>query len=210
MSVQYPGARLLVFARTPAGEVKSRLAPVLSSHQRVVLHERLLENTLAQVSGGAWCPLELWCWADSDHPVLKDCAQRYSATRHTQKGSNLGARMLHAAARSLEEAAMVVLIGTDCPQMDADYVGQALRMLDAGADAVLGPAEDGGYVLLALRRVEAALFDGIDWGSDQVLVQTRQRLQSLGWNWHELPVLWDVDRPEDLQRLGSLAGWSSA
>jgi len=66
---------------------------------------------------------------------------------------------------------------------------------------VLAPAEDGGYPLIGLRRVSPRLFDGIAWGSPQVLAQTRRRLKALRWRWRELRILWDVDRPEDVARL---------
>jgi glycosyltransferase A (GT-A) superfamily protein (DUF2064 family) len=69
---------------------------------------------------------------------------------------------------------------------------------------VLGPAEDGGYVLLGLRRIDPQLFNNLPWGTDQVLAMTRDRLQQLGWGHQLLPVLWDVDRPEDLPRLAEL------
>ena len=68
-------------------------------------------------------------------------------------------------------------------------------------DAVLAPAEDGGYPLIGLARMSATIFDDIAWGTDLVLAQTRRRLLALGWRWRELRTLWDVDRPEDLARL---------
>jgi glycosyltransferase A (GT-A) superfamily protein (DUF2064 family) len=66
---------------------------------------------------------------------------------------------------------------------------------------VLVPADDGGYVLLGLTRSDKRLFEGIAWGSDTVLADTRARLRALDWRWRELETLWDVDRPEDYQRL---------
>jgi glycosyltransferase A (GT-A) superfamily protein (DUF2064 family) len=95
----------------------------------------------------------------------------------------------------------VVLIGTDCPELSAAYVVSALEELN-GQDAVLGPAEDGGYVLLGLRRSAPELFRDIPWGGDGVAAYTRARMGDLGWCWRELPVLWDVDRPADLARMG--------
>jgi glycosyltransferase A (GT-A) superfamily protein (DUF2064 family) len=65
---------------------------------------------------------------------------------------------------------------------------------------VLGPAEDGGYVLLGLRRAAPELFAGMPWGSERVAGVTRERLVGLGWDWTELATLWDLDRPEDLAR----------
>jgi hypothetical protein len=96
-----------------------------------------------------------------------------------------------------------VLVGTDCPALTADYLAQAFALLDGGADAVVGPAEDGGYILIGLRRTDKRLFDGVAWGTASVLDETRARLAALGWSWQELETLWDVDRPEDLERLMS-------
>ena len=80
------------------------------------------------------------------------------------------------------------------------HLHQALAWLRQGQDAVLAPAEDGGYVLLGVRRVEPALFQDMPWGGPQVLDLTRQRLRRLRWRWRELETLWDIDRPEDLSR----------
>jgi glycosyltransferase A (GT-A) superfamily protein (DUF2064 family) len=77
----------------------------------------------------------------------------------------------------------------------------AARALRSGADAVLSPAEDGGYALIGLRRASRALFDGVDWGGPKVLRQTRVRLRQLGWSCKELRTVWDVDRPQDVARL---------
>ena len=77
---------------------------------------------------------------------------------------------------------------------------RAARLL-AACDAVVAPAEDGGYPLLAFRRCSPRLFEGMPWGGATVMQQTRERLAALGWRWRELRMLWDVDRPEDLVRL---------
>ena len=66
---------------------------------------------------------------------------------------------------------------------------------------MIGPAEDGGYVLFGLRKSFQILFDGVPWGTDSVLKETRIQMGQLGWRWHELSERWDVDRPEDVQRL---------
>ena len=103
-----------------------------------------------------------------------------------------------------EKAPTVILVGADCPLLEARHLASAFDWLQQGEDAVLGPAEDGGYVLLGLRRVNRALFRDIPWGGDQVLALTRQRLAQLGWRWRELEPLWDLDRPADLDRLGAV------
>jgi glycosyltransferase A (GT-A) superfamily protein (DUF2064 family) len=97
----------------------------------------------------------------------------------------------------------VLLIGTDCPALDVAALRAAAAALEAGDDAVLVPAEDGGYVLVGLARPVAALFDRIAWGSDRVMRESRERLRAAGLRWRELAPSWDVDRPEDLARLAA-------
>lgn len=109
--------------------------------------------------------------------------------------------MRQAAASALAGSDYALLIGCDCPTLTAAYLRQALTALKKGYNAILGPAEDGGYVLLGLRHAEPELFSGIAWGTDTVLDSTRSRLRRLKWRWHELPEQWDVDRPADLMRL---------
>jgi len=109
--------------------------------------------------------------------------------------------MYRAFKRVLRRHQYAVLIGSDCPALRPSDLRAAARALRDGADAVLVPAEDGGYPLLGLRRVSRQLFDGIPWGRATVLDRTRARLRRLGWRWKELRTLWDVDRPEDVARL---------
>ena len=99
-----------------------------------------------------------------------------------------------AAGRSL------VLVGSDCPVLAPHHLRAAAAAL-ATHDAVLAPAEDGGYVLVGLSRALPAVFEGIEWSTSDVMAATRERLRAAGARWHELPPLWDVDRPEDYARL---------
>jgi glycosyltransferase A (GT-A) superfamily protein (DUF2064 family) len=103
----------------------------------------------------------------------------------------------------------VVVVGADCPSVDGNYGAQALARLAAGEQVVLGPADDGGYVLIGLRAPTPAVFDNIDWGQAGVMSQTRERLRAAGMDWYELEPKWDVDRPEDLARLALLSDWQA-
>ena len=94
-----------------------------------------------------------------------------------------------------------LLIGTDCPALTATELRAAGLALAEGNDAVFIPAEDGGYVLIGLRRPIDSLFDGVPWGSDRVMDHTRESLRRVGLRWRELSPSWDVDRPEDADRL---------
>ncbi|MGB7542815.1 MAG: TIGR04282 family arsenosugar biosynthesis glycosyltransferase, partial [Burkholderiales bacterium] len=114
---------------------------------------------------------------------------------------DLGERMQRALAAALARSERAILVGSDIPALSAQYLRDADRSLAGGDDVVLGPAEDGGYVLIGLRRCDPELFREIPWGGPTVLAETRWRIARLGLRSRELPALWDVDRPEDLERL---------
>ena len=200
MLYRYPDAIVQIFARAPVpGVVKTRLIPALGADGAAALQTKLLQRTLAMATQSELAPVQLWCAPDCDHAAFPDCP---GVSRYVQQGADLGERMHHALIAGLETARRVILIGTDCPGLDGGYLCQAIERL-AAHDVVLGPAEDGGYVLIGWRR-PVDLFTGVDWGSERVLDQTRARLRAAGASWHELPVLWDVDRPADVSRLERL------
>ena len=92
-----------------------------------------------------------------------------------------------------------MLIGTDCPTIDVGYVKQAFLTL-SHQEVVLGPAEDGGYVLIGMKQVEERFFTQIDWGTSKVCEQTCRRFVELGLDFGLLPLAWDVDNQEDYLR----------
>lgn len=194
--------RLLVFAKAPQpGAVKTRLIPLLGERGAAALHARLVKRTLATALAAEVGAIELHCAPNCNDPFLRLCSGRYGVQLVAQSGDDLGTRMDHALARALTQARRALLIGTDCPALTARHLREADGMLAAGADAVFAPAEDGGYALIALRRCDSRLFTGIKWGDSTVMNHTRDRLSALGWRWRELEALWDVDRPQDYQRL---------
>jgi uncharacterized protein len=194
-----------VFAKAPLpGRVKTRLVPLLGKQRAARLHARMVEGTLRLAAQARFARVELHCAPHTHHPIFAALARRYSLTLRAQGRGDLGARMLRACRRMLRTEKAVVLIGTDCPVLRVADLRAAARALEGGADAVLSPAEDGGYALIGLRRVSPRLFSGLEWGSDSVLQETRARLRELGWRWRELRTVWDVDRPEDYARLGCL------
>lgn len=147
---------------------------------------------------------DLWVTSNSSHKDFVSICNKKNI--YLQSGENLGTRMAGAIQQTLEDEQLesVILIGTDCPALTADYLKQALLALESGRDVVLGPAEDGGYVLIGMRRVIPAIFEDIPWGSDQVLIRTLEALAADGLSYSLLDRLWDVDRPEDLARLREL------
>jgi len=203
--MRFPQARLLIFAKAPIpGWVKTRLAGKLGPVGAAKLYQRLLRRTLRLASRASLCPVQLWCAPDTRHGFFQRCRRDYGIVLRRQQGADLGQRMRHALNVVLHQAPYAVLIGGDCPSLGEMELHTALMALATGRDAVLGPAADGGYVLIGLRRPNGALFRQIAWGSSAVLAATRRRLQRAGLDWVELPPGWDVDRPADLRRLNRL------
>lgn len=189
---------LLQFAREPlVGAVKTRMMPHLSADEACDLHRQLVLWTTDSLVDAGLGEVELVVAGAVDHPLFMRCRNRGLAAIHPQRGVDLGERMYHALADGLLRYKQVILVGSDCPGIDRAYLVKALRALDS-TEVVLGPALDGGYVLVAVGRLYKEMFEGIPWGDNTVMASTRERLQGLGANWAELPPLADIDRPEDL------------
>jgi rSAM/selenodomain-associated transferase 2/rSAM/selenodomain-associated transferase 1 len=218
LAAQYGAARattrvtLQIFAKNPiAGAVKTRLAAAIGDGDAAAVYVRLVETALATAvaarSAGLVDRVELWCTPDAEAPAFATWRDRYSVTLRAQAGADLGARMETALASALNDGARAILIGTDCPALDVAYLAHAVASLDA-YDAVFGPAEDGGYVLIGLARPVDA-FAGIPWSDPDTMAMTRAKLARDRVTWQELPVLWDVDEPADLARAKNLPGIAS-
>jgi len=195
-----------VFARAPvAGEAKTRLVPLLGAEGAAALHEVLVRRALATALEARAGPVELWCSPDARHPFFARCAVEHGIHLREQSGADLGERMRGAFAAALGENASLVVIGSDCPALTPAVLREAALALGTH-DAVIAPAEDGGYVLVGLSAPDPGLFAGIAWGGPTVMADTRERLARAGSNWKELGTLWDIDRPEDYARL-EREGW---
>jgi uncharacterized protein len=185
---------IIVFARAPvAGQAKTRLIGRLGAARAARLHERLTREAVSLALAARCGPVELH--GTARHSFFASLGVPF----RLQRGRDLGERMYRALARARGPA---IVIGTDCPALTPADLRRAARALDSGYDAVLAPAEDGGYALIGLRRKKQHFFQGIDWGGPQVYAQTVRRLA--GYRWRALRPVWDVDRPADLERLRAL------
>jgi rSAM/selenodomain-associated transferase 1 len=192
--------RVAVFAKAPVpGAVKTRLAALLGAEGAATFHASLVRQALTVATESRAGPVELWCAPDASHPFFAACARDFGVALRRQEGADLGARMRHAAEDALAAGSAVVLIGSDCPALAAASLRDAALAL-RGHDAVLQPAEDGGYVLIGLSRALPGIFESIAWGGATVMADTRRRLAQAGARWKELAMSWDVDRPEDYAR----------
>jgi rSAM/selenodomain-associated transferase 1 len=191
-----------ILAKAPIpGFAKTRLIPVLGAPGAALLQERLIERAVATASAAAIGPITLWATPHENHATFDAIRARQSITLARQGDGDLGARMLAALATAGGPA---LVIGTDCPALEPGQLRTAADTLRLGTEVVVFPAEDGGYVLMGMRKPEPALFSGLRWGTPGVMEETRRRLRHFGLSWQQPVTSWDVDVPEDLERLRGL------
>ncbi len=193
------GSLLLIqFARAPQeGQVKTRMLPHLSPAQACALHCELTEWTCRQLLDSGLGDVQLSVAGDTHHVLFSRCMALGVMQLTQQRGADLGERMYSALQCGLAQYDSVILVGSDCPGIDPAYLRQAMGALRK-APIVIGPAADGGYVLLGARVITEAIFRDMPWGSDQVYAKTILALRQAKLEWVELPVLTDIDRPADL------------
>lgn len=185
-----PSPRIALFTRFPTpGAAKTRLIPAVGAQGAARVHRRLVEQTIHTVraSGVAFelrhtgaVAAAFADWLGDDVPLVE------------QGAGDLGDRLARAAAPA-------ILIGSDAPGLTPAHLRDAATAL-ARADAVIGPAADGGYWLLGIARPMPSLFVDMPWGTDRVAAETLHRLAAAGIDPIRLPMLDDCDRPEDLAR----------
>ncbi len=193
--------RLIVFSRWPVpGKTKTRLIPALGPLGAAEFQRRMTLKTMATArawaspgqrdievrhEGGSWRQMRRWLGPEVHY-------------RHQAPG-DLGHRMASAFRTAFDEGARrVVLIGTDCPGITSALLDEAASTL-AEHDLVLGPTHDGGYWLIGMKR-PLSVFDGVAWSTDAVLERTLELARIQGLRVHLLPMLSDIDTPDDLRR----------
>ena len=191
------GARVLLFAKAPvAGRVKTRLIPVLGADGAARLARRMLEHALGEALSTGLA-VELVCEPGPAEPEWAGLIPA-GVDVTEQCDGDIGARMAEAAERTLARGEHAVLIGADCPGLTAAVIARAAAGL-WDHEAVIVPALDGGYVLLAVREFAAELFEGVAWSTDAVLAATLERAGALGWRVLVEEALADVDEAADLK-----------
>lgn len=199
-------ATVAILAKAPvAGLAKTRLAPTLGALHAARAQRSFAAATAYLAREAGLGPVTLWCAPDPSHRFFRALGKRLGIALRAQPQGDLGMRLQHVTADyfASQPDLPLLIVGTDCPMLAPGHLQEAARSL-AHHDAVLIPAEDGGYALIGLSRAIPSLFDGIAWSTSAVAEQTRERLRAAGARWHELPALWDVDRPADWERLRRL------
>ena len=196
-------ATVIVFARAPLpGRAKTRLIPKLGPWGAARLQARLTERALRTALASRCGPVELHCTPRVGHAFFLRQRHELGVSLATQSPGDLGERMHGALVAALRKRRYAILVGVDAPALRAADLRRALRLLRAGCDVVLAPAEDGGYALIACRRAPRPVFEHVEWGGKQVFARTVEHLEALHLRWRALRSVWDVDRPADLERLG--------
>jgi uncharacterized protein len=204
-----PETAVLVFAKAPlAGRTKTRLIPKLGAAGAARLQARLVARTLRTARAARFSAVELHATPSRTHGLFAFYGKSFHIKIKKQRGRDLGERMHNALARALRRHRAAILIGTDCPALMPADLRRAARLLRGSCDAVLAPAEDGGYALIGVKKGSAALFSalfsGIAWGGADVYAQTVKKLARAGYRGRALRTVWDLDRPADLERFASL------
>jgi rSAM/selenodomain-associated transferase 1 len=197
-----PSAAVAVMAKAPQpGLAKTRLIPLLGAAGAARAQRQMTLRTLATVRRASTGPLTLWCAPDAGHRFFRALHRRHGVVCQPQEAGDLGLRMEAAMAHHFDQTPKQpwIVVGTDCPALTPEHLQHAADALQ-NHEAVLIPAEDGGYVLLGLRLPLPVVFERVDWGTPHVLAQTRSRLREANVLWKELPPLWDVDGPTDWAR----------
>ena len=193
---------IAVLAKAPvAGFAKTRLIPVLGAGRAARLQARLTDRAVETACAAATGPVTVWATPDETHAAFQMLRTHRNIALARQPDGDLGARILAGLKAS---GGPTLVIGTDCPSMMPAHLRKAADVLRGGSDAVVYPAEDGGYVLIGMRRPVPALFAGMSWSTTEVMAETRRRMRYHRLAWQEPVTLWDVDVPEDLPRLRGL------
>jgi rSAM/selenodomain-associated transferase 1 len=188
-------------ARAPvAGEVKTRLESALGRAGALAAYEDLLARALETVRAAG---MEAELWMSGDRAVCARVADSAGLEWRPQCSGDVGERMLAIIRSAATRARTAIVIGADLPSIDATYLRRAADALGR-CDLVIGPAEDGGYGLIAMTRPCAALFKGIVWGGDRVYEDTLERARTHGLTVGSLPTVWDVDDPSGWERFRAL------
>ena len=189
--------RIVIFAKAPvAGKVKTRLIPALGPDGAARLAAEMLARTAREAAASGVGTVELCADPEPQHPDWM--AHIPEGVEPTSQGQgDLGERLGRTARRVIENGEKVLLIGTDCPDLDAGRLSDAASIL-VERDAVIHPTKDGGYALLGLARFDPSLFAGIAWSTESVAADTIVRIETLGWTLQVGETLRDIDEPADL------------
>ncbi|WP_452227485.1 TIGR04282 family arsenosugar biosynthesis glycosyltransferase [Lacinutrix cladophorae] len=190
---------IITFTRNPElGKVKTRLAKTIGDQSALNIYTFLLEHTEKTIRN-----------IDSDKAVYysvsireKDIWDNKIYQKHQQQGNDLGVRMQNAFKAGFAAGyKKIVIVGSDLFDLQPKHLNEAFKALDKN-DAVIGPAEDGGYYLLGMKTILPSVFETKEWGTDTVFNNTIKDLQN--FKTYHLEKLNDIDTFEDMEHNSTL------
>jgi uncharacterized protein len=194
-----PDTCICVFVKPPvAGKVKTRLIPIVGANGAAALAEAFFRDTWNGVESLSWA-LPVVATTDA---IDTNIIPRTETQVWLQGGGDLDARIERILRRALRERPFAIALGADSPGIPRQFLDRAHEALQS-ADAVLGPCEDGGFYLLGVRQCPPGMLSGIPWSRSTTFARTLDRLNELGLKSTVLDSWYDIDRPEDLDRLRS-------
>ncbi|MFQ5449124.1 MAG: TIGR04282 family arsenosugar biosynthesis glycosyltransferase [Nitrospinaceae bacterium] len=188
---------LVLFAKDPViGQVKTRLHPFLDQETILELYSNFLRDSIRILFAVEGVDRFIGVYPSHLSNFFSRWREEPPVTLFVQEGKDLGERMRNTfAARFDEGYRKTVIMGADSPSLPARYLEQAFQ---SEKDLVIGPSTDGGYYLIGMNREMVEVFQGVSWGSNQVLRETLERVTKSGASIGLLPVWYDVDRPENV------------
>lgn len=190
---------IIIFAKAPLpGFAKTRLIPALGEAGAARLARRLFYHAIDQALRADLGSVELCVTPSLDHACWQEMDLPASLILTEQGEGDLGQRMARNSHRVLKNNHAVLLMGTDCPALTADYLQHAAATLKQ-SDACLTPVSDGGYALLGLNQYDESLFTEMPWSTETVAALTLARCHKLNWQVATLPALHDIDEADDLR-----------
>ncbi len=191
---------LLLFVKNPiAGQTKTRLAQSVGHEKALKMYHQLMEHTRAQAA--ALSDIQRLLFYSNFIPA-EDTWPSPPFDKRLQTGHDLGERMKNAFQEAFDGGSeQAIIIGSDCPGVSTQLLEEAFAALESH-DLVLGPALDGGYYLLGMKRFYPSLFNAIAWSTEAVAEQTLAAAESLSLRTARLLALSDVDYLEDWRSYG--------
>lgn len=193
---------LILFAKVPRpGYVKTRLQPDLSADEAGRLYRAFLLDTLQVTAPIKGVTRVMGCDPNSEDPFFQELSEAHGLVLINQSGEDLGSRMQNAMGEVRQMGfSQTVIIGTDSPTLPTGYIEEAFSLLQR-FPVVLGPSTDGGYYLIGFSGDPPPIFDGIAWGTQEVLTQTIEKINENRIKAELLPFWYDVDTIQDLRFL---------
>ena len=194
---------IIVFAKEPQrGKVKTRLNNDLSPERAVGLYKAFLKDTVELINKYKNVH-KIMAYHSEGNPVyLKRIAADYIF--YKQKGASLGQRLYAAFVFAKNQGSTkTVIVGSDAPDLPPEYIETAFRKLSKH-DVVFGPARDGGYYLVALKKSMRNIFLGIQWSTSRVLAESLRKAKEADQKVYLLKPWRDIDQYEDLKALRTL------